>query len=38
MDEDRVPVFKKWSYWYALVIGFLVFCILFFYFLTNHFS
>ena len=36
--EDKVPLFKKWSYWYALVIGFLLLCILLFYFLTKHFS
>ncbi len=38
MDEERVPVFKKWSYWYLLVIGFLVLCIALFYWLTKHFS
>jgi Mg2+ and Co2+ transporter CorA len=38
MDEERVPFFKKWSYWYLLVIGFLVLCIALFYWLTKHFS
>ena len=38
MDEEKVPLFKSWSTWYWLVIGFLVFCILFFYLLTKHFS
>jgi hypothetical protein len=38
MDEERVPLFKKWSYWYALVIGFLAVCIALFYLLTKHFS
>jgi len=38
MDEGRVPGFKKWSYWYVLVIGFLVLCIFIFYWLTKHFS
>lgn len=38
MDEERAPLFKKWSYWYGLVIGFLVVCIVLFYFLTKHFS
>ena len=37
-QEEKVPLFKKWSYWYVLVIGFLVFCIIVFYFLTKHFS
>lgn len=37
-DEDKVPLFKSWSTWYWLVIGFLVFCIIVFYFLTKHFS
>jgi len=36
--EDKVPVFKKWGHWYVLVIGFLLLCIVFFYFLTKHFS
>lgn len=37
-DQERVPLFGKWSYWYALVIGFLVFCIAVFYILTKSFS
>jgi Mg2+ and Co2+ transporter CorA len=37
-QKDKVPLFKKWSYWYALVIGFLLLLILFFNFLTKHFS
>ncbi len=37
-DKERAPLFGKWSYWYALVIGFLVFCILVFYFLTKQFA
>ena len=36
--EGQAPLFKKWSYWYILVAGFLLFCILGFYFLTKHFS
>ena len=36
--EEQVPLFKKWSTWYILVIGFLLLLILFFYFLTKHFS
>jgi hypothetical protein len=38
MDEERAPLFKKWSNWYALVIGFLIVCIVLFYLLTKHFS
>jgi hypothetical protein len=38
LPEDKVPLFKKWSYWYVLVIGFLLLLIVFFYFLTKHFS
>jgi uncharacterized integral membrane protein len=37
-QEEQAPVFKKWSTWYALVIGFLLLMILFFYFLTKHYS
>jgi hypothetical protein len=37
-QEDKAPLFKKWSYWYILVAGFLVLCILVSYFLTKHFS
>jgi hypothetical protein len=36
--EEKVPLFKKWSYWYWLVAGFLLLCIGVFYFLTKHFS
>jgi Mg2+ and Co2+ transporter CorA len=35
---EKVPLFKKWSYWYALVIGVLLLLIVFFYMLTNYFS
>ena len=35
---EKVPLFKKWSYWYMLVAGFLLLCIGVFYFLTKHFS
>jgi len=37
-DRERAPLFGKWGYWYALVIGFLLCCILVFDFLTKHFS
>jgi Mg2+ and Co2+ transporter CorA len=42
MNEDesknKSPLFPKWSYWYALVIGFLLALIVFFYFLTKYFA
>ena len=38
IDNERAPLFGKWGYWYLLVIGFLLFCILVFDFLTKHFS
>ena len=38
MQDDKAPVFKKWSYWYVLVIAFLFFLIIFFYFFTKNFS
>ena len=37
-NSERAPLFGNWNYWYALVIGFLVFCIAVFYYLTKHFS
>jgi len=37
-DEEKIPLFKSWSAWYRLVIGFLVVCIVVFYLLTKHFS
>ena len=36
--EEKAPLFKRWSVWYMLVIGFLLLLILFFYFLTKKFS
>ena len=41
MDEqsdDNVPIFRKWSYWYMLVIGFLILLIILFYLFTKYFS
>ena len=37
-QEEQAPLFKKWTVWYMLVIGFLLLLILFFYFLTKHYS
>jgi hypothetical protein len=40
MDDqnDRVPLFKSWKGWYALVIGVLVLLIVLFYWLTKTFA
>jgi Mg2+ and Co2+ transporter CorA len=37
-DKEKVPVFRKWWQWYALVIGFLAALIVFFYFFTKYFE
>jgi len=37
-QEDEAPLFKRWSVWYTLVIGFLILLILVFYFITKKFS
>ena len=37
-ENDRSPLFPKWGYWYALVIGFLVLLIVFFSFFTKFFA
>jgi hypothetical protein len=37
-DQEKVPVFKKWSYWYVLVIGVLMLMIVLFYLFTKHFA
>lgn len=38
VEEEKIPVFPKWRYWYWLVIGFLAMLILFFYFFTKYFE
>ena len=37
-QPEQVPLFKKWSQWYILVIGFLLALVIFFYFFTKYFS
>jgi hypothetical protein len=37
-EDDKSPLFPKWGYWYALVIGFLALLILFFIFFTKQFA
>jgi len=36
--EEKPPVFKSWTAWYVLVIGFLALLILLFFLFTKHFS
>jgi uncharacterized integral membrane protein len=36
--KDKVPLFRSWTHWYVLVIGFLALLILLFYALTKKFS
>jgi len=38
MPEEKVPLFKKWSHWYILVIGFLALLIVLFYLFTKYFA
>lgn len=37
-QQDKVPLFKSWNYWYTLVIVFLVLQILLFYLFTKTFA
>jgi hypothetical protein len=37
-EEEKPPVFAKWSYWYGLVIGFLLLQIILFYLFTRYFQ
>jgi hypothetical protein len=38
MNQEKIPVFKKWSYWYILVIVVLIAKIIFFSLFTKFFS
>ena len=38
MEQEKIPAFKNWRYWYWLVIGFLLLLIVLFYFFTKHFA
>ena len=38
MNSDKPPIFKSWTAWYILVIGFLVFLIIVFLFFTKYFA
>ena len=37
-EKDKAPLFGKWSYWYILVVGFLVLLIVLFSMFTKQFS
>jgi hypothetical protein len=37
-QNDKPPLFKSWTNWYVLVIGFLVVLIILFYLFTKTFS
>jgi len=37
-NEDKPPLFKSWSSWYFVVIGFLIAQIVFFAMFTKYFS
>lgn len=38
IKDDKVPLFRKWRYWYWLVLGFLAVLIVLFYLFTKHFA
>jgi hypothetical protein len=37
-DKEKIPLFKSWTQWYAVVVAFLVALVVFFYFFTKYFS
>jgi hypothetical protein len=37
-EQEKIPLFKKWSHWYIIEIGFLLLLIIFFYLFTKHFA
>lgn len=36
--KEKIPVFRSWRGWYALVLGILLGLIILFYVLTQHFK
>ena len=38
VEQDKIPVFKKWRHWYWLVIGFQLLLVVIFYCFTKHFA
>lgn len=37
-NNDKIPLFKSWTQWYAFVLLFLVVLIILFWVFTNYFS
>jgi hypothetical protein len=37
-NENKPPLFKNWTYWYAVVLGFLILLIILIYIFTKAFS
>ena len=37
-NENKPPLFKNWTSWYAVVLGFLILLIILIYFFTKAFS
>ncbi len=37
-EKEKIPLFRKWSHWYWLVVLILVAEIIFFNWITQHFS
>lgn len=37
-DNNNIPLFKKWNYWYVFVIAVLIVLIILFYWITKVFS
>lgn len=37
-DNDKIPIFKSWTYWYILVIVFLILLIILFSLFTKTYS
>jgi Mg2+ and Co2+ transporter CorA len=38
IEQEKIPGFSKWRYWYWLVIGFLLLLMVLFYLFTKHFA
>jgi len=36
--DEKIPLFKKWNHWYALVVAVLVVLIVFFFWFTKRFA
>jgi len=38
VEKEQIPVFRKWRYWYWLLIGFLLLLVVLFYLFTKYFA